>query len=131
MASSKRMPDPEEPDLTSHTDFQLLNALTDLVSKENSKRLKLIAWEIMRRYSIHLDKPDPTKSKDCNTILGDSRWGDAKRVEVIFGLKRGVLNSLRESKLIISKSLDEGRDGKRAKRLYDLLSIQSYLYNEQ
>jgi hypothetical protein len=91
----------------------------------------MIAWEIMRRYTSHLATIAPTKVVLPDPQLGDARWGDAKRAEAIYGLKRGVLNSLRADDLIISKSLDEGRGGKRAKRLYDLVSIQSYLNSKQ
>ncbi|MEO5914119.1 MAG: hypothetical protein ABIS50_07795 [Luteolibacter sp.] len=88
----------------------------------------------MRRYSGSLDKPVvPTKPKDYNSVLGNARWGDAKRVEEIFGIKRGVLNGLREDELIKSHPPEEDRkeDGDppaiRAKRLYDLISIVEYL----
>jgi hypothetical protein len=131
MALSKRRQDPVEPDLTSVSDFQLLDKLVKLCSKERSTELKTVAWEIISRYSAHFAANAPEKVIPPDSQLGDARWGDAKRVEVIFGLKRGVLNSLHAAKLIKSKSLDEGRDGKRAKRLYDLLSIQSYLNSKQ
>ena len=136
MYTPKRRPEPEEPDLSSQSDFQLLNAFTSLVTKERSQ-LKTIAWEIMRRYSSYLDKPIPTKVKNHDISLGSARWGDAKRVEVIFGLKRGVLIRLREAGLIKSSALEEDRkDGGaspavRAKRLYDLISIAEYLESEK
>jgi len=137
MAPSKHKPNPENPDLTTQSDFQLLNAFTNLVSKQDSQYLKLIAWEIMRRYSSFLDKPNPTKSKDHNTTLGDARWGDAKRVEAIFGIRRGVLIRLREAGLIKSNALGEENCDKgatpttRAKRLYCLVSIAEYLERKE
>lgn len=131
MASPKRRQAHVEPDLTSLSDFQLLNKFAEHCSKERSHALKMIAWEIMRRYTAYLAASAPPKVVPPEPQLGDARWGDAKRAEMIFGLKRGVLNSLHAAKLIKSKSLDEGRDGKRAKRLYDLLSIQSYLNSKQ
>jgi hypothetical protein len=133
MAAPKRGPGPESPDLSTQSDFQLLNGFTSLVSKEHSQPLKEIAWEIMRRYSSYLDKPIPSKAKNHNSILGDARWGDARRVEAIFGIKRGVLIRLREAGLIRSKPLEEDHkdDGSsssvRAKRLYSLISIAEYL----
>ena len=133
MAAPKRRPDPESPDLSTQSDFRLLNAFTDLVSKEHSQPLKAIAWEIMRRYSGYLDKPVTAKAKNHDSSLGAARWGDAKRVEVIFGIKRGVLNRLREAGLIRSKPLEEDRKEEgaspavRAKRLFDLISIAEYL----
>ncbi len=134
MYTPKRRPEPEEPDLSSQSDFQLLNAFTSLVGREHSQPLKTIAWEIMRRYSSFLDKPPiAAKARNHDTILGGARWGDAKRVEAIFGIKRGVLIRLREAGLIKSSALEEDRkDGGaspavRAKRLYDLISIAEYL----
>jgi hypothetical protein len=127
MALPKRRQDPNEPDLTSLSDFQLLNSLAEHCNKERSHALLKVAWEIMRRYTAHSGANAPEKVEAPNPKLGDARWGDAKRAEIIFGLKRGVLNSLSAANLIISKSLDDGRNGKRAKRLYDLVSIQDYL----
>lgn len=133
MAAPKRRPGPESPDLSTQSDFQLLNGFTSLVSKEHSQPLKEIAWEIMRRYSGCLSKSVPTRTKDYSSIIGDARWGDAKRVEAIFGMKRGVLIGLWEAGLIESNSLDKGRkkDGARpairAKRLYDLISVVEYV----
>lgn len=137
MASPKHRQYPEEPDLITQSDFQLLNSLTNLVSKENSQSLKAVAWEIMRRYSDFLSKPEPTRVKDYISILGDARWGDAKRVEVIFGLKRGVLDRLSKADKIKSKALDEDRKNAgdapavRAKRLYNLISISEYLESDK
>lgn len=133
MSASKDKASSVTPDLTSQTDFQLLNAFLSLVSKEQSQPLTTIAWEIMRRYSSFLDKSVPTKPKDYDSILGIARWGDAKRVEEIFGIKRGVLIGLRDAGLIKTNSPEKGRreDGEppaaRAKRLYDLISIVEFL----
>lgn len=132
MAISKRGPDPEEPDLSSQTDFQLLNAFTSLVSKEQSQQMKNIAWEIMRRYSSFLDKPIPTIPEDYNALLGNARWGDAKRVDEFYGIKRGVLRRLREAGLIKSNPPEDGQPpASREKRLYDLISINEYLKSQK
>jgi hypothetical protein len=127
MALPKRRQDPNEPDLTSLSDFQLLNSLAEHCNKQRSHALLKVAWEIMRRYTAHSGVNAPEKVEATNPKLGDARWGDAKRAEVIFGLKRGVLNSLAEHGQIKSKSLETNPDYKRAKRLYDLVSIQQYL----
>lgn len=127
MAKTRRIPDPVVPDLTEQSDFQLLNLLAEIASKERSAPLQSVSWEIMRRYSAHLSAIPPAKPAHSSAKLGDARWGDAKRAEAIFGMKRGVLNSLAEHGLIKCKSLDQGRNGKRAKRLYDLVSIEEYL----
>ena len=124
------MPDNETPDLTSQSDFQLLNHLTEHASKERSYALRAVVWEIMRRYTAYLTITPPTKAVPPDSRLGDARWGDAKRAESIFGLKRAVLNRRCEEGLIKSKSLNEGKCGKRAKRLYDLLSIEAYLHSK-
>lgn len=133
MAISKQGPAPEEPDLSSQTDFQLLNAFTSLVSKAQSQKLTTIAWEIIRRYSCFLDKPVPTIPKDYNSVLGNARWGDAKRVEEIFGMRRGPLTRLTKAGLINTNPPENGREddgakpAAREKRLYDLISIAEYL----
>lgn len=127
MSKTSRKTDFECPDPTKLTDFQLLQAFTELVSKERSHPLHHMAWEIMRRYTTHLAEITPNKEDSNSSSLGDTRWGDAKRAETIFGMKRGVLNSLSKHGLIKSKTLDQGRQGTRAKRLYDLISIESYL----
>jgi len=127
MAKSSRKPDAQCQDLTQKSDFFLLNSLTEQVTKERSQQLQQTAWEIIRRYTAHLAAIPPTH--DAKPLAGpdDPLWGDAKRAEAMYGLKRGVLNSLAEHGLIKSKSLDQGRNGKRAKRLYHLGSIQEYL----
>lgn len=127
MAKSSRKPDAQCQDLTLESDFYLLNRLTELATAERSQQLQQTVWEIMRRYSAHLSAIPPAKPAHRSAKLGDARWGDAKRAEFIFGMKRGVLNSLAEHGLIKCKSLDQGRNGKRAKRLYDLVSIEEYL----
>jgi len=121
------------PDLSSQTDFQLLNAFTRLVSKEQSQQLTTIAWEIIHRYSSFLDKPVPTKPEDYHSVLGNARWGDAKKVEEIFGMKRGVLNRLGDAGLIKTNLPEKGSKNDGApplaweKRFYDLVSIAEYL----
>jgi hypothetical protein len=130
MSAPKRRPAPEAPDLSTQSDFQILNAFTNLVSKEHSHELKMIAWEIMRRYASFLDKPLPPKAMDHNSILGDAKWGDAKRVEAIFGIKRSPLYALMDAGKIRSISLaddsNDARPSKRGKRLFDLASIAEY-----
>jgi hypothetical protein len=137
MSAPKRRPAPESPDLSTQTDFQLLNSLANLVSKEASSQLTVVAWEIMRRYTTSLGSQGPTKRCGYEAILKDARWGDAKRVEAIFGIKRGVLIRLREAGLIRSKPLEDDREDAgevpavRAKRLYELISIAEYLESDE
>jgi hypothetical protein len=132
-ATPRRKPAPAEPDLSSQSDFQLLNYLTSLASKENSQQLTAIIWEVMRRYTAALVDQPPAPTKDYSASLGDARWGDAKRVETIFGIKRGVLRGLVDKDLIKSKVLGGEGDSsgastnKKAKRLYSLVSILEYL----
>lgn len=133
MATSKRMSDPEGPDLTSQSDFQLLNSLAELTSKERSQPLQRVAWEIMRRYTAHLQASEKPVPKDYNATLGEARWGDARRVDAIFGIKRGVLHDLSDEDLIKNASLNKDNIKKgmakstRAKRLYCLVSIADYI----
>jgi hypothetical protein len=128
MAIAKRRSASHEPDLSTKSDFQLLNEFTALASPESS-RLKAVAWEIMRRYTANLETCSKPEPKDYSSTLGDARWGDAKRVERIFGIKRGVLLGLVAKGLVITSSLDgEGSGDKscaavRAKRLYCLISV--------
>lgn len=132
MAIPKRRLASHEPDLTHQTDFQLLTDLTALASPESS-RLKAVAWEIMRRYTAHLEARSKPESKDYSSTLGEARWGDAKRVEQIFGIKRGVLLRLAEEGVVKDCSLESERSGERdcqstrAKRLYCLVSIAEHL----
>ena len=119
--------------LVNLSDMQLFNALVRSVGSDASSALKDVAWEIIRRFSDSLADTEPAPQKNYEAILGEARWGDAKRVESIFGLKRGVLNRLREQKSIASVALEDevGEEGlpksARAKRLYDLISIAGYL----
>jgi len=133
MASTKRRHDKNVDDLTKRSDFQLLNDFSNLVGTYPSEQLKVVAWEIMRRYTSHLGalaKPEP---RDYNATLGDARWGDAKRVEAIFGIKRGVLLRLADEGTVKSSSLEcEHSDAgvglsTRAKRLYCLVSIAEHV----
>ncbi len=86
----------------------------------------------MRRYTSHLEDSAKPVPKDYTSTLGDARWGDAKRVEQIFGTKRGVLHRLSDEGVVTSCSLESERsDGKtckttRAKRMYSLLSIAEH-----
>jgi hypothetical protein len=125
--ASSHSSNPNDPDLTQYTDFQLLSYFTEIVGKELSPSLKLSAWEIMRRYAHQLSISD---SKQTNTGDNDPKWGDAKRVELIYGIRRGVLTSLHKERLITSKTLEAGRKGSRAKRLYSLRSIDAYLQSQ-
>lgn len=128
MASPKRCQAPDERQLCQLNDFDLLHAFTDLVCKQHSLRAKELACEMMRRYT----SPRAANPLDANdtSILGGAKWGDAKRVEMIFGLKRGPLDRIRKEGWIESRSLDYDQDepsAVRAKRLYDLISIEQYL----
>ena len=132
MASPKRRHSSPEPDLILLSDFQLLHDFTELVGSHPSQQLKAVAWEIMRRYTSHLEASAKPEPKDYNATLGDARWGDAKRVEQIFGTKRGVLLRLADEGVVTSCSLESERsDGEtckttRAKRMYSLVSIAEH-----
>jgi hypothetical protein len=131
MASPKRRQAPDELELCLLSDFHLLHNFTDLVCREHSLQAKGLACEIMRRFTAtRVEQPFPACGKP--SVLGDARWGDAKRVYQIFGLKRGPLDRIRKARLIESRSLDEDQDEEgsaavRAKRLYDLISIEEFL----
>lgn len=131
MASPKRRQAPDELELCRLSDLHLLHNFTDLVCKEHSLQAKRLACEIMRRYtSTRVEQSFPAYGN--SSILGDARWGDAKRVYQIFGLRRGPLDRIRKAGLIVSSSLDEDQDEEgsaavRAKRLYDLISIEEFL----
>ena len=129
MSAPKRRPAPEVPDLSTQTDFQLLNIFISLVKKLASPDLIPVAWEIMGRYTSSLEQAPP-KRKDYDMLLGDARWGDAKRVEAIFGIKRSPLYRLIGEGKIRSTSLsdnDHANPSQRGKRLFDLASIAEYL----
>lgn len=131
MAVSKCGQAPQSAALTSQTDLQLLNAFTSLVCKEHSLQAKALAWEIMRRYTAARVE-QPFQANGAPSILGSATWGDAKRVYQIFGLKRGPLDRIRKAGLIVSRSMEEDCDedepsAVRAKRLFDLVSIEQYL----
>jgi len=128
MASPKRRQAPDERELYLLSEFHLLHNFTALVCKEHSLHAKELACEIMRRYTASRSE-HPLETIDTS-ILGSARWGDAKRVEEIFGLKRGPLDRIRKEGWIESRSLDDDPDepsAVRAKRLYDLISIEQYL----
>ena len=133
MASPKRREGSLEQDLTTRSDFQLLNDFTQHIGSHPSGQLKSIAWEIMRRYTAHLEASAKPEPKDYSVTLGDARWGDAKRVEFIFGIKRGVLLRLADEDAVKSCSLESERSDEveaqstRAKRLYSLVSIAEHL----
>lgn len=112
-------------DLTQYNDLQLLFIFTELVSKEaDSTSLQKSAWEIIRRYTNQLQKNEKGIS---NTKHDEPKWGDAKRVMLLYGIGRTVLDNLRKKGLITSKALGKGRPGARVKRLYNLGSIDAYL----
>ncbi|MCB1129547.1 MAG: hypothetical protein KDN05_00360 [Verrucomicrobiae bacterium] len=87
----------------------------------------------MRRYTASLSAHEPKGKKDRGSILGETRWGDAKRVEAVFGIRRGVLRRLLIEGKIQSKHLEVDRPNSddaaavRAKRLYSFKSIEDYL----
>ena len=128
MAIPKRRPDPVQSDLTSLSDFLLLATFTEFLSPQ-SDHLKAVAWEIIRRYSSHLEASAKPEPKDYSATLGEARWGDAKRVERIFGIKRGVLLKHAQNGQVITSSLGCGEPGEqsqtaqKAKRLYCLMSV--------
>lgn len=135
MSSPKRRRAPNECELCSLSDFHLLHKFTDLVCEEHSLEAKAVACEIMRRYTSARVETQSATNGDPST-LGSSRWGDATRVYEIFGIKRGPLDRLRRVGLIKSSSLEEGKDGDvvsavRAKRLYDLISIEQFLRSQK
>lgn len=131
MAVSKCGQAPQSADPTSQSDFQLLNAFTSLVCREQSLHARELACEIIRRFTV--SREEQTFQSNCHpSFLGMARWGDAKRVYQIFGLKRGPLDRIRKAGLIVSRSMEEDCDedepsAVRAKRLYDLISIEQYL----
>lgn len=132
MASPKRRQGSHDPDLILQSDFKLLSDFVELVGSHPSQQLKPVAWEIMRRYTSHLGASAKPEPKDYYATLGDARWGDAKRVESIFGIKRGVLLRLADEGVVKSCSLESERTDEvvgqstRAKRLYCLVSIAEY-----
>jgi hypothetical protein len=125
---------PDERELCSLSDSHLLHNFTDLVCKEHSLQAKALACEIMRRYTAsRVEQPFQTNGN--SSIPGSEMWGDAHRVFQIFGIKRGPLDRIRKAELIESSSLEVDRSGDeksavRAKRLYDLNSIEHYLKSQ-
>jgi hypothetical protein len=112
------------------SDFEILHRIADLVSKEQSVEARTLLLEMIRRFASSRAASGATGSK--HSILGMARWGDAKRVYDIFGIKRGPLDRLRRSGKIESRSLDDVEDEQspssmRAKRLYDLVTIEKFL----
>lgn len=131
MAVSKCGQAPQSAALTSQSDLQLLNVFTSLVCREQSLHARELACEIIRRFTV--SREEQTFQSNCiPSFLGIARWGDAKRVFDVFGLKRGPLDRIRKAGLIVSRSMEEDCDedepsAVRAKRLYDLISIEQYL----
>ena len=130
MASPKRKA-PDEHELCLLSDFQILHNFAELVCKEHSLQAKALACEIIRRYTASRVE-QPFRANSGTSILGMARWGDAKRVYEVFGLKRGPLDRISKAELIVSRSMEEscdknGPSAVRAKRLYDLISIEQYL----
>lgn len=112
------------------SDFEILHRITALVSKEHSVEAEILLLEIIRRFtSSRAERPREKNGE--SSILGLARWGDAKRVYEIFGLKRSPLDRLHKEGKIVSRSLDDSADGcasyMRSKRLFDLISIEKFL----
>jgi hypothetical protein len=131
MASPQLSQAPHEDQHSRLTEFELLDAFTDVLCKERSLQARSLALEILRRYNA-MRLEQTLQPHASQSILGGAMWGDAKRVYEIFGVKRGPLDRIRKAGLIESSSLDEGQeeDGSsavRAKRLYDLISIEKFL----
>ena len=131
MASPEHCQAPDEHELKSFGDFQLFQQFLSLVSREHSSEVKALAYEIMRRY-IALQEEQSEESLLIRRTLGTARWGDARDVERIFGIKRGPLDRLRKAGKIDSCSLaDEPgkatQHASRNKRLYDLVSVLRYV----
>lgn len=133
MASPKRKQGSNEPNLTTRSDFQLLNDFSSLVGSHPSEQLKSVAWEIMRRYTSHLEAGEKAIPKDYNATLGDARWGDAKRVEAIFGIRRNKLLRMQAKGQVKTVSLGDEKPSSdasasaKAKRLYCLVSILNHI----
>lgn len=83
----------------------------------------------MRRYTAHLEAIAKPVPKDYNATLGDARWGDAKRVEAIFGIRRNKLLRMQAKRQVKTVSLgdenpsNDASANAKAKRLYCLVSI--------
>ena len=131
MAKSSRLLEKKVPDLSTLHDIQLLKALADSAREDSA--IQPIALEMMSRYTSHLEEKELPQQKDYTSLLGEARWGDASRVESIFGMKRGLLGNLANAGSIESKSLkindtiDGAKKPARAKRLYNLVSIAKFL----
>lgn len=132
MAIPKQRQGSDEPDLTNQSDFQLLNEFTALACSESS-RLKAVALEIMCQYTSHLEVFAKPQGKDHTSTPGDARWGDAKRVEAIFGIKRNKLLRLVDEQHVVTSSLDNQEASYkpcaavRAKRLFSLTSVAEHV----
>lgn len=130
MALPVYKPAPDERELGSLSDIQILHAFAELVSREQCPIAKALALEIMRRFTARGD--ENPELEQIRTTLGSARWGDAQQVEKIFGIKRGPLDGLRTAGRIDSSSLgddssDRHQRAVRAKRLFDLVSIMRCL----
>jgi hypothetical protein len=102
------------------SDFEILHRITALVSKEHSVEAEILLLEIIRRFtSSRAERPREKNGE--SSILGLARWGDAKRVYEIFGLKRSPLDRLHKD------SADGCASYMRSKRLFDLISIEKFL----
>ena len=112
------------------SNFEILHRITALVSKEHSVEAEVLLLEMIRRFTA--SRADLLREKSGeSSILGLARWGDAKRVYEIFGLKRSPLDRLHKEGKIVSRSLDDSADecasSMRSKRLFDLISIEKFL----
>lgn len=136
MAVSKHKPTPEElPDLSSQSDFQLLDSFARVASRQASAEMMPIIWEIMRRYTSSLAKVESRLLLSLNIASGTSgfespKWGDCKAVEARYGLKRGVINGMIKRGEIVSSSNSEEKPGggrTRGKLVINFESVEKHL----
>jgi hypothetical protein len=132
MSSATRSHEHDGLRLSHLSDIEILHRITSLVSKEHSVETEALLLEMIRRFTAP-KTTSPIQNTDRPSILGIAKWGDAKRVYEIFGIKRGPLDRLWKKEIITSRSLDDDADdgspssSVRAKRLYDLVSIETFL----
>lgn len=132
MSSATRSHEHDGLRLSHLSDIEILHRITSLVRKEHSVETEALLLEMIRRFTAP-KTTSPIQQADRPSILGIAKWGDAKRVYEIFGIKRGPLDRLWKKEIIMSRSLDDDADdgspssSVRAKRLYDLVSIETFL----
>ncbi len=134
MSAAKRSQKKDGRPISDLSDFEIVHRITDLVSKEHSAEAEVCLLEIIRRFTASRAERPPDKNGK-SSILGSARWGDAKRVYEIYGLKRSPLDRLYKEGKIVSRSLEDAEDGRassiRTKRLFDLISIEEFLRSPQ